>query len=138
MLRDEIAELVHRYCDGVTRRDVEQWASCWAPDGHWEIRADRIADDEAGRLAILRQAFDVLSGVVQMAMNGTVSHVGPDDATGRWYIVEHTQRHTGATGLLLAHYDDRYVRIDGSWRFASRTLHRHYDGPPDLSGPFSC
>lgn len=137
-VREEIAELIHRYCDGVTRRDVDQWAACWAPDGRWEIRADRIASDEAGRLAILNQAFEVLDGVVQMAMNGTVTVVGPDDATGCWYIVEHTRRVNGTAGVLLAHYEDRYVRIDGDWRFAARTLVRHYDGPPDLSGPFRC
>jgi hypothetical protein len=136
-LYSAIAELVHGYCDAVTRRDLDQWASCWAPEGRWEMRADRVATDPESRIAILRRAFDVLDGVVQMASNGSVTATGADTAAGRWYIVEHTRRTTGERGLLLAHYDDRYVRIDGRWLFAARTLVRHYEGPPDLTGLFS-
>ena len=136
-MRAEIADLVHRYADAVTRRDLDQWAACWAPDARWEMRADRVASDPEGRLALLQMAFDVLEGVVQLVMNGTVSEVDGDHAGGRWYIVEHTRRTSGATGLIIAHYDDRYVRTNGEWKFAARTLVRHYEGPPDLTGTFS-
>lgn len=135
-MRGPIADLVHRYCDAVTRRDLEQWASCWAPDGRWELSADRVACEAADRLAILRGAFDVLEGVVQMAANGTVTETGPDAATGRWYIVEHSRRRTGEPLLLLAHYEDRYICTGGTWLFAARTLVPHYKGRPDLSGTF--
>jgi ketosteroid isomerase-like protein len=136
-VRAEIADLVHRYADAVSRRDMEQWDACWAPDARWEMRADRIASDADGRCALLQHAFDVLEGVVQLVMNGTVSEVSADEAEGRWYIVEHTRRTNGVTGLIVAHYDDRYVRMDGRWLFAARTLVRHYEGPPDLTGTFS-
>ena len=56
--------------------------------------------------------------------------------SGRWYVHEHWLRTDDSRGILLAHYDDRYVRIDGQWLFASRELTVHYGGPPDLSAPF--
>ena len=135
-MRDAIADLVHRYADAVTQRDLDQWGACWAPDGRWEMRSDRIASDPEGRVALLQMAFDALEGVVQLVMNGSVTELA-DGPAGRWYIVEHIRRTSGQTGLIIGHYDDRYVRIDGEWRFAARTLVRHYEGPPDLTGTFS-
>lgn len=135
--RADISDLVHRYSDAVTRRDVDQWASCWSRDGRWELRADRVASDPEGRLAILRHAFGVIEGVVQMVSNGSVVVSAPAAATGRWYIVEHLRRATGETGLLLGHYDDTYVCEDGHWLFMARTLVPHYQGPPDLTGVFT-
>jgi SnoaL-like domain len=78
-----------------------------------------------------------MTAVVQNVMNGAV--VIADDgqtASGRWYIGEHFLRSNGATGILLAHYEDTYARIDGQWLFTSRQLFPHYQGPPDLSAPF--
>ena len=135
-LRHDIAELVHRYCDAVTRQDLERWASCWAADGRWELRADRVATDAESRLAILLHAFGSLEAVVQNALHGSVRREGDAAASGRWYIVEHLRRASGEPAMLLARYDDRYVREDGGWRFAARTLVPHYQGPPDLTGRF--
>ncbi len=134
-LRDAIADLVHRYSDAVTRRDLDQWASCWSTEGRWEISAERVATDPQARLELLQLAFDVLDAVVQLTVNGSVVAGGPETASGRWYIVEHFRR-AGEAGMLIAHYDDRYVHVDGQWYFAARTLVPHYKGSPDLSGVF--
>ena len=50
--------------------------------------------------------------------------------------MEHWARADDSRGILLAHYDDTYVRVDGEWFFASRELVIHYGGPADLSAPF--
>jgi hypothetical protein len=81
--------------------------------------------------------MDGFKAVVQNVVNGTVDL--DDDAgtgSGRWYIMEHWNRADDSRGILLAYYDDTYVRVDGRWMFASRELVVQYGGPPDLSGPF--
>jgi hypothetical protein len=70
-------------------------------------------------------------------VNGTAT---TDDSagtgTGRWYVHEHWHRANDERGILLAYYDDTYIRVDGQWLFASRELTIQYGGPPDLSGMF--
>lgn len=133
--RDLIAELVHRYADAVGRRDADGWVETWAPNARWILSVDR---DVQGRDAILStwlKAMQRYRVVIQRVMNGQVDFAG-DQASGRWHIHEHFRRATGEPGILLAHYDDTYVRLDGHWLFASRSLERYYMGPPDLSAPF--
>ena len=134
--RDAISDLVHRYSDGVTRRDVAQWTSCWADDARWSISADRTAVGREEIVALLAHALASLEGVVQNVLHGSVTIDGRT-AAGRWHIVEYQRRVGGESRLLLAHYDDTYVERQGCWQFASRTLVRSYEGPPDLSGMFT-
>lgn len=135
-MRDPIADLVHRYADAVVHHDDERWAATWAPDGMWKLGRTEVN----GRDAILetwRAAMAGFAAVVQTVQNGTYDlDERGGIGTGRWYVHEHFQRADGGRGVLLAHYDDRYVRVDGHWFFAARELRVHYGGPPDLSGTF--
>jgi len=134
--RDDIAELVHRYADAVTTRDLDRWTACWADDAIWTLRPGRPAIGRDDIVALLLSALSTLDGVVQNVLNGEV-RIDGDRASGRWHIQEHLRRVTGEPVLFLAHYDDTYTRRDGRWYFASRTLVTHYQGPPDLSGGFT-
>jgi len=133
--RDAIAELLHTYADAVVRRDGAQWASCWSEHSRWVLGAGR---EVVGRDAIVdlwHKAMGGFSAVVQHVHNGTVT-LDDDRGEGRWYISERFRRTDGEAGMLLAYYDDTYVREDGAWRFASRELVVQYQGPPDLSAEF--
>ncbi len=135
--REAIAALVHRYSDAVVNRDAAQWGSCWAQDARWHLGPGRSVEGRPAIVDLWVKAMGGMAAVVQMVNNGAVHFDGDgDSATGRWYINEHYVRTNGATGLLLAHYDDTYVVEDGEWLFASRTLVPHYQGAPDLSAPF--
>jgi ketosteroid isomerase-like protein len=134
--RELISDLVHRYSDAVVHHDGEQWASCWAEDSHWELGPGRSL---YGRPAIVEhwlQSMDTIDVVVQMVANGQVT-VDGDAATGRWYFHEHVRRRNGDLGVLLAYYDDTYVRAADGWLLSSRRLTRLYQGPPDYRGPFT-
>ncbi len=134
--REQIIDLVHRYSDAVTRYDAEAWAQTWAADATWDLAKGR---EFAGREAIVEYWHSAMRGlniVVQVVHNGTVMVTGADTATGRWYVSEHMHRATGERGILLAWYDDTYVRGDGQWCFARRALTRLYAGPSDLSADF--
>jgi SnoaL-like domain len=138
MSRTAVTDLLHRYADAVVRRDPDQWSSTWATDAVWELGRGRRVEGRAAILELWNSAMDGFSAVVQNVVNNTADL---DDVagtgTGRCYIIEHWQRADDTRGILLAYYDDRYVRVDGDWLFAGRELTIQYSGPPDLSGTFN-
>ena len=137
MSRDHIEDLVHRYADAVVHRDGQQWAATWAPDAIWDLGGGRQVEGRDAIVDLWHRSMARYSAVVQTATGGTVTlDIGAGTGSGRWYVQETTRRTDGETAIMLAHYDDTYVRIDGGWRFASRALSIHYRGSPDLSGTF--
>lgn len=137
MSRDAIQDLVHRYADAVVRRDAAQWTATWADDAVWELGKGRRVEGRDNIVALWTGAMSGFAAVVQNVVNGTATlDLAAGTGSGRWYIIEHWQRGDDSRGILLAYYDDTYVRVDDGWLFASRELVVQYGGPPDLSGPF--
>lgn len=134
--RNDVLDLVHRYSDAVTRKDRRAWSACWAEDATWDLGKGRFSRGKRDIVDLWQTSVDQLVVVVQLVHNGSVV-VDDTQGTGRWYISEHVQRANGVRGLLLAWYDDTYVRVDGDWLFASRSLAPLYHGPPDLTANFS-
>jgi hypothetical protein len=132
-----IQRLQHRYVDAVIHRNGVAWSGCWATDATWDLGRGRLVH---GRDAIADLWYKAMSGmhaVFQVVHTGDVRYGDDaDHAAGRWYINEWFRRADGSNNVLLAHYDDEYVRVDGEWLFARRLLHSHYSGPPDLSADF--
>jgi hypothetical protein len=132
-----VQELVHRYADAVVHRDGVQWASCWADDAVWDLGQGRLVEGKDAIVSLWYAAMAGMHAVVQIPHSGAVTPgPDPDRLVGRWYIDERLRRSDGTDGILLAHYDDEYVRVGGRWLFARRFLQPHYMGPPDLSAPF--
>lgn len=134
-----IQRLIHRYADAVVNRNGVQWASCWADDANWDLGGGRMVEGKEAIVSLWYSAMKGMASVVQLVHNGEVyaDPSDPDRASGRWYIDERYRRADGVAGTLLAHYDDEYVRVDGTWLFARRFLEAHYNGAPDLSDPFN-
>ena len=84
-------------------------------------------------------AMKGFQATIQTVLNGGIE-VDPSGmkASGRWYIQEQVVRANGERGILLAHYDDEYVKTDNGWKFSRRFLQPHYAGPHDLSEEFQC
>ena len=137
MSRDAIAELVHRYADAVVYHDRDQWSSTWSDTATWVLGPGREVEGRTAIVELWSKAMAGFEAVVQNVVNGQVTFdANATTAAGRWYIMEHFRRADGTPGMLLAHYDDTYVAVDGAWLFASRALTIHYQGPPDLSAGF--
>jgi SnoaL-like domain len=135
--RDHIAELAHAYADAVARRHAADWGATWAADARWILGADRNVVGREAIVALWQTSMAKYRVVIQRVLNGHVDFDADGaHARGRWHIQEHFRRANGEAGILLAHYDDTYVKVDGTWLFASRALVRYYGGPPDLSVPF--
>jgi len=137
-----IQTLVHTYADAVVHRDATQWGRCWAQDARWDLGRGRLVEGRKAIVDLWLSAMGGFAAVVQTVQNGhawpTVdADAAASSAAGRWYISERFARADGTRGILLAHYEDTYVRSDSeAWQFASRSLQPHYMGPPDLSGDF--
>jgi ketosteroid isomerase-like protein len=133
--RELLAELVHRYADAVVHRNEQQWASTWSENATWILGPGREVNGRAAIVELWNSAMGRFHAVVQNVVNGEVT-VDGDTASGRWYIMEHFRRSEGGPGILLAFYDDTYVRLPHGWEFSSRQLRVQYQGLPDLSAPF--
>lgn len=126
-----VQRLVHRYADAVVHRDAAQWESCWADDAVWDLGGGHPVEGREAIVELWRGAMGAMEAVVQLVHNGEVFGGGIDDtATGRWYVSERYRTTDGTEGLLIAHYDDTYVRVAGRWLFASRRLVPHHHGAP--------
>jgi len=132
--RDDINNLVHSYCDRVCNNDQEAWLDLWTEDGVWNIGRGPVQGRDEIRVA-MATAMDLFESVIQLALNGTAT-TADDSGEGRWYFTEFARTKSNKTLYYIGYYDDTYRRVDGNWRFASRTLTWLYQGPPDLSGAF--
>ena len=134
-MSEEIRTLLARYADAVCRFDADQWAATWATDAVWEMGPmtrtgrDEIATSWKGMLARL-------DGVIHAYLNGWAD-LDEEAGTGRWYVIEHFKRPDEGPMTMYGFYDDEYCREEGQWKFARRSLHRIYYGPPDMSGDFT-
>lgn len=129
----EIRELVAHYSEAISRGNVADFLSTWAPDAEWEILG-KHAKGHAELEAVLLSFTKGFAFVVQRVSGGELTIDG-DRARGRWTVTENAKTLDGNAILAIALYRDDYRRIDGRWRFAHRRLVPIYMGPPDLSAP---
>ena len=125
--RQAIAELVAAYCDAVFRHDAEDWIACWAEDSVWRLPGmetkGRSNIKAAWRGAMANYA---LAGF--FATPGSIQ-VSGDEAKVRVYTQETLILKAGGVTRIVGAYDDRLVRQDGVWLFASRTYSiLHHEG----------
>ncbi|ODS94224.1 MAG: hypothetical protein ABS49_12240 [Erythrobacter sp. SCN 62-14] len=121
-LEDRLAirELNGTYADGVVRIDPETWGSVWADDAHWNLMGHEVNGKEAivamwngAMIGLEAVSFQCIPCMIEVTGNTARSRVQtqeilkPKDAPAR---------HVG--GL----YDDELAKIDGEWRFTSRTF----------------
>jgi len=127
----EIRSLVARYADAVNTSDEAAWGATWSSDGVWELMGHSFA----GRDVVVttwRGAMATFEFVFQEVHSGFIELDG-DSAIGRWAMTEIGRTSAGDPMLMLARYEDDYVRAAEGWRFARRSLQVVYRGAPDLS-----
>jgi hypothetical protein len=125
--RQEIADVVLRYCRGIDRLDLELVRSCYHPDatdehGTFTGTRDEYVEWVAGIVTrftgtmhvVANQLIDVDGDVATSETYGVAYHWGEplDDA-----------RRNFTTGFR---YVDRFERRDGTWRIARRVAAREW------------
>jgi len=126
---------LHAVCaDAVYRKDGQAFAECYTENGEWKVAGLHIV----GRAAIA-DALGELGAAnerIFMTFGMPILEFGPQTATGRTYVVEHVKRHDGSAAVTFGIYYERFVHLDGQWRFRWRHFDFLYFGSPDLSDPF--
>ena len=117
--RDEIENLLGRYCRGVSDLDTDLWGSTWAADARWVFTG---GDDIVGRDAIVAKFSEIRSlyPLCVQQVTASVIEIDGDTGTGWVQVCEMQWRSDGATAELIGDYHDEYVRTDDGWQFASR------------------
>lgn len=121
-----ISDLVHRYANAVNDRDSEAWSSTFALEASWDLGPERAVKGRAEILSLWTKEMQRFRKVVQIVDSGTVDlDRSGRSGSGRWYFKEHFERNDGTSGFMVAHYDDEYLKVNGQWLFAVRSLVLH-------------
>lgn len=134
---EPIRRLLAEYADAVCRVDADQWGSTWTEDGVWDMGAMSMEgrDSMVAGWSGIMQRFD---GVIHGYTDGWADlDADAGVGTGRWYVTEYLKPQDAPAMAMMGYYDDEYRLVDGSWKFARRTLTSLYRGAPDMSGEFT-
>lgn len=125
--REAIRDLPRRYCHYVWKKDVTAIVGLFTDDGEFDAgRAQPAAKGTQALLKAYRQGLDELDP--HPFIHNHVIELDGERATGTCYLdLRATQN--GRSLIAAGHYDDVYVKVDGRWKFRSRTFHAHFFGP---------
>ncbi len=122
--KEEIRELLARYCFALDADRFDEMAALFTPDGVWQT----AFGTGTGRAGIVAQARRIATEPrprrVHLTTNIVIDLNG-DTATARsnWALIQNTQDGPalGSGGA----YTDRLVKVDGQWFFQHRTIDRY-------------
>lgn len=115
---EAIKLLKAKYCEACDDgHNAEKVLELFADDGVWDGGDSRRAEGKSAIKAI----FDGIGSAVSFSQHNVMNpiiEVNGDTATGVWNLLELITFHeSGETKLLAVRYDEKYVKIDGSWKY---------------------
>jgi uncharacterized protein (TIGR02246 family) len=121
--KDEIRELLARYCYALDSGRFEEMAALFTPDGVWET----AFGTGSGRDGIVAQAKSIATEPRPQRIHLTTNIVidlGGDAATARsnWVLIQNSP--DGPVIGSGGGYSDRLAKVDGQWFFKHRTIDR--------------
>ena len=123
---EAIRDLARRYAHHVWRKEIAAAIDLFTEDGEMDTGD---APPIRGRAALLA-AYARMLGEAEFLpfVHNHVIEVRGDGATGTCYL--DLRASVGGRSMIGAGwYDDRYVRVEGGWRFRSRKLNLHHFAP---------
>ncbi|RTL64568.1 MAG: nuclear transport factor 2 family protein [Pseudonocardiaceae bacterium] len=122
LAREEIRDVLLRYCRGVDRGDLDLLCSVYHPDATDDHGMYRGNGHEFAEWILAQPGRDEL--VTQHHLTNVVIEIDADDARAETYFVA-VHRRPGppvSVGQFGGRYVDRLSRRDGVWRIAERTV----------------
>lgn len=121
--RLDIQDLLARYNHAIDSGDAAGWAATFVADGTFTSGGRTHAGTEA--LAAFAADFHTRMPGSRHWVNNVVIDGDGDQATLRCYLqLLKTGNGEPATLVTTARYEDRLRRMDGGWRFVSRSVAR--------------
>lgn len=122
--KEAIRELAHRYADAVWREDADAVVQLFTEDGQMDTS---LEDPIKGRDALHAAFLRLIDGAdLQPFVHNHIIDLDGERAKGVCYIDLRSVQ-DGKSMMGSGYYEDRYVRVEGEWKFASRQLHlRHF------------
>ena len=122
--KEEIRELLARYCFALDAERFEEMAALFTPDGVWET----AFGTGQGRAGIVAQARSIAAAPRPRRVHLTTNIVIELDgniATSRsnWVLIQNS-----ANGPVVGSggaYFDRLAKVDGRWLFSHRIIDRY-------------
>jgi SnoaL-like protein len=117
-----VQQVLSRYSEGASRADWDAVLSLYLPDAFWEIPllGAKFEGHEHIRAGLV-QFSSSMAYIVQINTPALITLEGAK-ATSRCLIRECGKYKDRDEGLeVLGAYDDRLLRTDQGWKFASRT-----------------
>jgi hypothetical protein len=124
--RDQIANLLARYCFFIDDGDVERWRQLFTPGAVMRIGETVFDGRDAFTEALVGWgAFGVgrhvnLNCVIEVGDDGTASTV--IDFLFAWKDAAGNPSLTTTPGPHFGRYHDRLVRVDGEWKLSERAI----------------
>lgn len=118
--RVAIAELHQTYADAVVRIDADDWGKVWTEDAHWSL----MGMEKNGRDEIVEFWKQAMSGLDAVSFHciASMTVVDGDTATGRCQTQEIMKIKDGTTRMVGGLYEDKMVKQNGQWLYASRVF----------------
>ena len=128
--RDDITNLLGRYCRGVANFDRDEWGSTWAEDARWVFPDGNAVEGRAAIVETFASARTRFPLCVQQVTSSVID-VDGDTGTGWVQVCEIQWRSDGKTAELVGDYHDEYVRTAAGWQFAVRRFQLRVSGPAE-------
>jgi hypothetical protein len=114
---EAIKKLKARYCLYVDKRDEAGFVSLFTEDTVWDGGSFGHYEGRETMRNFFRAIPEVLSFAVHYVMNPIIEVQG-ERATGHWYLLEPCTMVAGNQAVWgAARYEEKYVRVEGEWKF---------------------
>jgi hypothetical protein len=133
--KQELLEVLLRYCRAIDRRDYDLLRSVYHPDAvdeHGGLFSGSV-DDFIAEVPRHLAPFSMTTHAITNAL----FHVDGDRAEGESYVfATHVTRDTPPLNIVVSgRYLDRFERRSGEWRIVHRTCLSDWSSPPDGLDP---
>ena len=125
-----IRELIDAYAHCADRRDADGQKALFTPDTNFVVYMEGQGSEPtqvlSGREALTPVFDDLNRYAATMHFNGqstiTLDH---EWGSGESYCIAHHLYSEDERKLIVAYlrYDDRFIKVDGAWMFAARTIY---------------
>jgi hypothetical protein len=125
-----IQRLKHRYLRCLDQKKWDELATCFTDDATASYGGGNV--ELAGKEAILGFLRETMSSTGMLTSHRgsqpEIDLLGPDEASGIWALEDVViHQDFGVTIHGASFYEDRYVRVDGTWFIASTGYKRTYE-----------